>query len=54
MRGNHDINELAWLLYQRKLNELAKSADVISENMYTYAKEELQRDIDILQKVCYV
>ena len=47
------IEDLAWLIYQQKLNELAFDASVITESMYKYAKENLQKDIDKLERLCY-
>ena len=47
------VEDLAWLIYQQKLNELAFSANIITEAMYIYAKENLQKDVDKLEKLCY-
>ena len=38
--------QLTWLLYQFRLNESAKTSNIITENMYRYAKEHLQKQID--------
>ena len=34
---------LAWILYELKLNELAKGSNVITDNMYIYAKENFAK-----------
>ena len=47
------VETLAWLIYQLKINELAYSSGVITEVMYIYAKENLQKEIDKLEKLCY-
>jgi len=47
------VEDLAWLIYQSKLNQLAFNASVITEAMYIYAKENLQKEIDKLEKLCY-
>lgn len=44
---------LAWLIYQAKLNDLAYKADMITDTMHLYAKENLQEGIDKLEKLCY-
>ena len=49
----NQVKKLAWLIYQSKLNELAYNESVITEAMYKYAKENLQKDIDKLEKLCY-
>ena len=47
------VENLAWLIYQQKLNELAFNLNVITEAMYIFAKENLQKDIDKLENLCY-
>ena len=47
------VENLAWLIYQIKLNELVLQKNVITEAMYIYAKENLQREVDKLEKLCY-
>jgi len=47
------VENLAWLIYQQKLNELAFNSNVITEAMYIFAKENLQKDIDKLENLCY-
>lgn len=51
--GQDRKEEIAWLLYQLKLNELAKASNVITENMYIFAKENLQKEIENLENICY-
>lgn len=48
-----DYKELANLLLQRQMNEKAFEANVISKNMYEYAKKILNNEIDLLEKICY-
>jgi len=50
----NQFENLAWLIYQQKLNELAWGASVITENMYIFAKENLQKEADKLEKLCYI
>ena len=51
--NKNNTEDLAWLLFQLKLNEQAKAADIITESMYIFAKESLQNDVDKLKKICY-
>ena len=50
----NQVENLAWLIYQQKLNELAFKASVITEDMYIFAKENLQKQADKLKKLCYI
>ncbi|MCL2860491.1 MAG: hypothetical protein FWF46_08120 [Oscillospiraceae bacterium] len=43
--------DLAWLIYQMKINELAKASSVITENMYIFAKENLQKEKEKIEKL---
>ena len=47
------INDLAHLIVQRHMNERVYKKNIIPTYMYEYAKKELQKQIDILEKICY-
>ena len=48
------VEDLAWLLFQLKLNERARADKIITETMYIFAKESLQKNIDRIEKICYI
>ncbi|MCL2837641.1 MAG: hypothetical protein FWE04_01045 [Oscillospiraceae bacterium] len=50
----NQVENLAWLVYQQKLNEFAWGASVITEDMYIFAKEILQKEAEKLEKLCYI
>ena len=50
----HDtIEELAFALCQYSMNEKAYAAKLITLTMYEFAKNELQKTIERLSRLCY-
>ena len=47
------IEDLAFVHWQYKANEKAYAAKLITRGMYEFAREELLKAIDSLEKVCY-
>ena len=46
------IEDLAFAYWQYKINEKAYTANIITHTMYEFAKEELIKTIDLLEKLC--
>ena len=47
------IEDLAFAHWQYKANEKLYAAKLITQNMYEFAKQELLKAIDTLERVCY-
>ena len=47
------IEELAFTYLKLHLNESALTNNLITKGMYTFAKDELQKSIDLLSNLCY-
>ena len=53
INNKNNIEDLAWLLFQLKLNERAKEAEIITESMYISARDSLRTETDRMEEICY-
>ena len=47
------VKELAYLKWELLANESAKKNGLITTSMYEFARDALQKDIAILEQLCY-
>lgn len=50
---DENVENLAFAYFKYSMNEKIFGEGVITEVMYKFAKQSLQKDIDRLEKICY-